>query len=156
MSIGTLLDQVIYPETPEDFSKRSGGEEKVRSILSLVSLAHVLQREGLHALRDWRNTLSGGEKQRMAMARLFYHRYVTRHTVSQFFITSYKVTQPSKNSQSFTGFHEVSEFYRVSQSFAEFCRVSQQFIRFHNILNISQNFEKFHKISQTFTNINNI
>lgn len=78
MSIGTLLDQVIYPETLEEFNAQVGGaqegEARVYRILQLVSLGHVVAREGLHVIRDWRNTLSGGEKQRMAMARLFYHR----------------------------------------------------------------------------------
>jgi ABC-type uncharacterized transport system fused permease/ATPase subunit len=73
---GTLRDQVIYPHTIADMKKRSIQDEDLAKILENVRLSHVLMREkdGFNTLNDWSDVLSGGEKQRIAMARLIYHK----------------------------------------------------------------------------------
>jgi ATP-binding cassette subfamily D (ALD) long-chain fatty acid import protein len=57
-------------------SSFSGGitDNDLLRILSLVQMDNVVEREGgWDVVREWRDSLSGGDKQKMAWARLFYH-----------------------------------------------------------------------------------
>ncbi|KAH7936186.1 hypothetical protein HPB52_019851 [Rhipicephalus sanguineus] len=73
MTLGTLRDQVIYPDSHLDMLRRGVTDEQLARFLHLVQLDYVLERErGWDTIQDWMDILSGGEKQRIAMARLFY------------------------------------------------------------------------------------
>lgn len=91
LCLGTLRDQVIYPHSKREMENRKstglyeflgaqsslpGGitDNDLLRILSLVQMDNIVEREGgWDVVREWRDSLSGGDKQKMAWARLFYH-----------------------------------------------------------------------------------
>ncbi|KAG0663263.1 hypothetical protein C6P46_002853 [Rhodotorula mucilaginosa] len=74
LSSGSLRDQIIYPHSYPDFVKSGKTDDDLLEILRKVHLAYLPEREGGYDVRkEWKDILSGGEKQRMGMARLFYH-----------------------------------------------------------------------------------
>eukprot|EP01096_Ripella_sp_DP13-Kostka_P015549 TRINITY_DN7348_c0_g1_i1.p1 TRINITY_DN7348_c0_g1~~TRINITY_DN7348_c0_g1_i1.p1 ORF type:complete len:727 (+),score=355.64 TRINITY_DN7348_c0_g1_i1:147-2327(+) len=71
---GTLRDQVTYPKS---FSSMTSEQEAhLNHLMELVDLSYLVERDasGWDVKQEWADVLSGGEKQRIAMARLFYHR----------------------------------------------------------------------------------
>lgn len=64
--VGSLRRAATYPE-PAD----SKSAEEIRRTLQLVGLGHLTDR--LDEEANWEQTLSGGEKQRLAFARIFLH-----------------------------------------------------------------------------------
>jgi ATP-binding cassette subfamily D (ALD) long-chain fatty acid import protein len=74
LSIGTLRDQVIYPHSEMDMRDAGRRDRELKQVLEDVRLGYLPDREGGWDVRkEWKNVLSGGEKQRMAFARIMYH-----------------------------------------------------------------------------------
>lgn len=75
LSIGSLREQVIYPYTYPEHVASGKTDDDLLAILKDVHLAYLPSREGgWETRKEWKDVLSGGEKQRMGMARLLYHR----------------------------------------------------------------------------------
>ncbi|KAF8167808.1 ABC transporter transmembrane region 2-domain-containing protein [Crassisporium funariophilum] len=74
LSLGTLRDQIIYPHSKADMDRRGLRDEDLLRILSVVQMEGIVDREGgWDAAKEWREALSGGDQQKIAWARLFYH-----------------------------------------------------------------------------------
>lgn len=75
---GTFRDQIIYPMSTDEFFDRGYKNGILVNILKEVHLEYLLERShGLSyfdTVQDWRDVLSGGEKQRMNYARILFHR----------------------------------------------------------------------------------
>lgn len=72
---GTLRDQIIYPHSHAEMRARGVTDDDLRSFLDVLDMGGIIEREGgWDAVREWRDALSGGDKQRIAMARLYYHK----------------------------------------------------------------------------------
>ena len=75
LSRGTLRDQIIYPDSLYEFRAKKATDDELRRILSILEIDSVVDREGgWDAVEEWRDVFSGGLQQRIAMARLFYHK----------------------------------------------------------------------------------
>ncbi|KAI1489764.1 ABC transporter transmembrane region 2-domain-containing protein [Biscogniauxia mediterranea] len=74
LSIGTLRDQVIYPDGELDMRLKRKNEEDLKLVLDAARLGYLPDREGgWDTRKEWKDVLSGGEKQRIGIARLLYH-----------------------------------------------------------------------------------
>ncbi|KAI8074343.1 ABC transporter transmembrane region 2-domain-containing protein [Gilbertella persicaria] len=75
LPLGSFRDQVIYPDTCAEAEAKGFNDDALMKLLDTVHLGYLVEREGgWDAVQDWADVLSGGEKQRVAMARLFYHK----------------------------------------------------------------------------------
>lgn len=75
LSRGTLRQQIIYPDNLREMRDKRVSDNDLLDILEIVEINHIVDRPGgWDAEEEWRDMLSGGLQQRVAMARLFYHR----------------------------------------------------------------------------------
>ncbi|KAI0178757.1 ABC transporter transmembrane region 2-domain-containing protein [Hypoxylon sp. FL1284] len=74
LSVGTLRDQVIYPDGELDMRLKRKSEDELKRVLDAAKLGYLPDREGgWDTRKEWKDVLSGGEKQRVGFARLLYH-----------------------------------------------------------------------------------
>ncbi|CCC68237.1 hypothetical protein NCAS_0B01530 [Naumovozyma castellii] len=75
---GTLRDQIIYPMSSDEFYDRGIKDAQLVQIMAEVHLDYLLKRgtgfSYLDNVADWKDVLSGGEKQRMNFARILFHK----------------------------------------------------------------------------------
>jgi ATP-binding cassette subfamily D (ALD) long-chain fatty acid import protein len=75
LSRGTLRDQIIYPDSLYEFRAKKASETDLVEIMKILEIEAVVDRPGgWDAIEEWRDVFSGGLQQRIAMARLFYHK----------------------------------------------------------------------------------
>jgi ABC-type uncharacterized transport system fused permease/ATPase subunit len=73
--LGSLADQVLYPKTMKADQRTPEIEKKMMDALERVGVDYLISetRFSWDEVKKWEDTLSGGEQQRLGLARLFYH-----------------------------------------------------------------------------------
>ena len=73
---GTLRQQITYPDGKAATRAKGVTDADLLGILALLGLERLVEQHegGWEAEAEWREALSGGVQQKVAMARLFYHR----------------------------------------------------------------------------------
>ncbi|PBP22020.1 hypothetical protein BUE80_DR007131 [Diplocarpon rosae] len=76
LSAGSLRQQIIYPDSLRIMRSKGIKDSDLLDILRILDLDHLVESfsNGWDAEAEWRDVLSGGLQQRVAMARLFYNR----------------------------------------------------------------------------------
>ncbi|ORY56897.1 ABC transporter transmembrane region 2 [Pseudomassariella vexata] len=76
LSRGSLRQQITYPDSLRTVRARGVTDAQLLDMLKILNLEHLVELypEGWDAEAEWRDVLSGGLQQRVAMARLFYHK----------------------------------------------------------------------------------
>lgn len=76
LSRGSLRQQIIYPDSIRTMRSKGVTDADLLAILQVLNLENLVTSytEGWDAEAEWRDVLSGGLQQRVAMARLFYHK----------------------------------------------------------------------------------
>lgn len=70
---GNLRDQIIYPHNYDEMIEMGYSDDHLYHILREVKLEYLLTREGnFNVKKDWKDVFSGGEKQRMSIARVLF------------------------------------------------------------------------------------
>uniref|UniRef100_A0A6B2L0G9 ABC transporter domain-containing protein n=1 Tax=Arcella intermedia TaxID=1963864 RepID=A0A6B2L0G9_9EUKA len=70
MCPGSFRDLLTYPEVHKSSPQL---EERLLSLLERVELTGLLEKFGWNSVENWQSLLSGGEKQRLVIARLYFH-----------------------------------------------------------------------------------
>ncbi|RFU28225.1 hypothetical protein B7463_g8106, partial [Scytalidium lignicola] len=75
LSAGSLREQIIYPDSLRIMRSKGITDDDLLGILRILDLDHLVSTfpNGWDAEAEWRDVLSGGLQQRVAMARLFYN-----------------------------------------------------------------------------------
>ena len=85
--------QVLYPDLPRGAAEGAREQDvRVAQCLDKVGLAQLLSGydRGLDTFQqDWLEVLSGGEKQRVGLARLLYHSHCLQYTVVGFIVINF-------------------------------------------------------------------
>jgi ATP-binding cassette subfamily D (ALD) long-chain fatty acid import protein len=67
--------RVPVPKIHYDVFVGGTSDDELLRILAVVQMDHIVEREGGWAVtKEWREALSGGDQQKIAWARLFYHK----------------------------------------------------------------------------------
>ena len=103
MTLGTLRDQVIYPDERDEQLRKGFTDAELEDILDKVQLSYLLEREGgWSAVQDWMDVLSGGEKQRIAVNRpTISFIFILRECLMCFSVTRWRVCSTTSHSLPF-------------------------------------------------------